>query len=95
MDQRFKKINMDDLRNIIDRKGFYYLPLSRVYDEFKGCKYIIVTENPDFVQHNPQYAGEIIMTVRHLNRMPKYSIHFWQTRTENEKKSAAPDVRRR
>lgn len=64
MDQRFKKINMDDLRNIIDRKGFYYLPLSRDYDEFKGCKYIIVTENPDFVQHNPQYAGEIIMTVR-------------------------------
>lgn len=64
MDQRFRKINMDDVRNIIDRKGFYYLPLSRVYDEFKGCKYIIVAENPYFAQQNPQYADEIIMTVR-------------------------------
>lgn len=62
MDQRFKKINMDEVRDIIDRKGFYYLPLSRVYDLFKGCRYIIVTNNFDFAQQNPQYADEIIMT---------------------------------
>lgn len=37
MDQRFRKINMEDVRNIIDQKGFYYLPLSRVYDEFYRC----------------------------------------------------------
>ncbi len=43
MDQRFKKINMDDVRNIIAQKGFYYLPLSRIYDNFKVCKYIIIT----------------------------------------------------
>lgn len=53
---------MDDVRNIIAKKRFYYLPLSRIYDNFKGSQYIIVTENPDFVQQNPQYAGEIIMT---------------------------------
>lgn len=53
---------MDDVRNIINRKGFYHLPLSRVYDTFSGCRYIIVTDNSDFVKQNPKFANEIIMT---------------------------------
>lgn len=64
MDQRYKRIDMDDIRSIVLQKGFYYLPLDRVYDQFNGCEYIIVTDNPYFKQQNPQYADEIIMTIK-------------------------------
>ena len=62
MDRRFKKIEMSNVREIIAKRGFYYLPLSRVYDTFDGCKYIIVTDNSDFSEQNPEFAKEIIMT---------------------------------
>lgn len=53
---------MDDVKSIINQKGFYYFSLERVYDIFEGSKYIIVTDNPDHIKQNPQYADEIIMT---------------------------------
>lgn len=62
MDRKFKRINMDDVKSIINQKGFYYFSLERVYDIFEGSKYIIVTDNPDHIKQNPQYADEIIMT---------------------------------
>lgn len=62
MDRRFKKIEMTDVKEIIAKRGFYYLPLSRVYDTFNGCRYIIVTDNSDFAKQNPKFAKEIIMT---------------------------------
>lgn len=62
MDRRFKKIEMTDVKEVIAKRGFYYLPLSRVYDTFSGCRYIIVTDNSDFEKQNPKFAKEIIMT---------------------------------
>lgn len=62
MDRRFKKIEMSNVRDIIAKRGFYYLPLCAVYNTFKGCKYIIVTDNSDFAEQNPEFAKEIIMT---------------------------------
>ena len=62
MDRKFKRINMDDVKSIINQKGFYYFSLERVYDIFEGSKYIIVTDNPDHIKQNLQYADEIIMT---------------------------------
>ena len=62
MDRRFKKIEMSDVKEIVAKKGFYYLPLCRVYDAFCGCRYIIVTEDSNFVVKNPRFANEIIMT---------------------------------
>ena len=62
MDRRFKKIEMSNVREIIAKRGFYYLPLCAVYNTFKGCKYIIVTDNSDFAEQNPEFAKEIIMT---------------------------------
>lgn len=50
MDRRFKKIEMSNVREIIAKRGFYYLPLCAVYNTFKGCKYIIVTDNSDFAR---------------------------------------------
>ena len=63
MDRRFKKIEISNVRAIIAKRGFYYLPLCRVYDTFDGCKYIIVTDNSDFSEQNPEFANEIIMTL--------------------------------
>ena len=68
MDRKFKRINMDDVKSIINQKGFYYFPLERVYDNFEGGKYIIVTDNPDHIKQNPQYADEIIMTTEQFEK---------------------------
>ena len=62
MDQRYKKIEMSDIKEIIIKRGFYYLPLCRFYDTFSGCRYIIVTEDSQFAEKKPEFAKEIIMT---------------------------------
>lgn len=62
MNLKFKKIKMSEVREIIAKRGFYYLPLHKIYDAFNGCKYIIVTDNPNFSEQNPKFAKEIIMT---------------------------------
>lgn len=53
---------MYNVREIIAKRGFYYLSLCAVYNNFNGCKYIIVTDNSDFAEQNPEFAKEIIMT---------------------------------
>lgn len=80
MDRKFKRINMDDVKSIINQKGFYYFPLERVYDNFEGGKYIIVTDNPDHIKQNPQYADEIIMTTEQF----EYYAEIFNTFLANE-----------
>ena len=82
MDRKFKRINMDDVKSIINQKGFYYFPLERVYDNFEGGKYIIVTDNPDHIKQNPQYADEIIMTTEQF----EYYAEIFNTFLANERK---------
>ena len=80
MDRKFKRINMDDVKSIINQKGFYYFSLERVYDIFEGSKYIIVTDNPDHIKQNPQYADEIIMTTEQF----EYYAEIFNTFLANE-----------
>lgn len=58
----FKKIDMELVKEIISKKGFYYFSLDRVYERFCGANYIIVTDDPHFIKQNPEFRKEIIMT---------------------------------
>lgn len=58
----FKKIDMEHVKNIINKKGFYYFSLDRVYERFCGANYIIVTDDPHFIKQNPEFRKEIIMS---------------------------------
>jgi hypothetical protein len=58
----FKKIDMELVKEIISKKGFYYFSLDRVYERFCGANYIIVTDDPHFKEQHPRFAKEIIVT---------------------------------
>lgn len=64
MKTKYLKIKMDDVRDIVRKRGYYFIPAERLFDKhFVGPKLYIVTDNPDFTLRHPELADMVIMTV--------------------------------
>ena len=61
----YLKIKMEDVRDIVRKRGYYFIPAERLFDKhFVGPKLYIVTDDPDFTLKHPELAEMVIMTVR-------------------------------
>ena len=64
MKTEYFKIKMEDVRDIVRRRGYYFVPAERLFDKhFVGPKLYIVTDDPDFALKHPELADMVIMTV--------------------------------
>ena len=60
----YLKIKMEDVRDIVRKRGYYFVPAERLFDKhFVGSKLYIVTDDPDFTLKHPEFAEMVIMTV--------------------------------
>lgn len=74
MKTEYLKIKMEDVRDIIRKRGYYYISADRLFDEgFVGPKLYIVTDDPDFAVKKPELADMVIMTVAEFE--PIAEIH--------------------
>lgn len=72
MKTEYLKIKMEDVRDIIRKRGYYYISADRLFDErFVGPKLYIVTDDPDFSAKNPALADMVIMTVDEFEPIAK------------------------
>lgn len=64
MKTKYLKIKMEDVRDIVRKRGYYFVPAERLFDKhFVGPRLYIVTDDPDFTLKHPELAEMIIMTV--------------------------------
>lgn len=60
----YLKIKMEDVRDIVRKRGYYFISAERLFDKrFVGPKLYIVTDDPDFPLNHPELADMVIMTV--------------------------------
>ncbi|HOO07761.1 MAG TPA: DUF3789 domain-containing protein [Ruminococcus sp.] len=57
MGKIYKNIVMEDVLDIIRKRGFYYIRTKVLYPDFIGPEYIIVTDDTDIVKKHPKMAG--------------------------------------
>lgn len=69
MKNNFRKVRMDDVVEIIKKKGYYYTPADKFYDHFTGPELIVVTDDPDFVKKHPKLANMVILSVSEFEQM--------------------------
>ena len=65
----FRKIRMDDVIEIIRKKGYYFIPAGRLYDNFTGPNRIVVTDDPDFALSHPELAHMVILSIAEFKPM--------------------------
>jgi len=88
MKNYFKNIKMDDVNEIIKKKGFYYIPTKVLYTNFIGPKYLIATDDPLFTTKHPELAGMIIVSVSKFELMAKeYNRYFANEVREQRRQS--------
>ena len=58
----YKNIVMEDVLDIIRKRGFYFIRTKVLYPDFVGPKYIIVTDDPDVTAKHPKTKGMIIIS---------------------------------
>ena len=64
MKTKYFKIKMEDVRDIVRKRGYYFIPAEKLFDKhFVGSKLYIVTDDPDFTLKHPELADMVIMTV--------------------------------
>ena len=64
MKTKYLKIKMDDVRDIVRKRGYYFIPAERLFDKhFVGPRLYIVTDDPNFTLKHPELADMVIMTV--------------------------------
>lgn len=77
MKTEYLKIKMEDVRDIIRKRGYYFISADRLFDEgFIGPKLYIVTDNPNFTAENPALADMVIMTVAEFEPIAKIHNDF-------------------
>ena len=54
MGKIYKNIVMEDVLDIIRKRGFYFIRTKVLYPDFVGPKYIIVTDDPDVTAKHPK-----------------------------------------
>ena len=69
MKNDFRKIRMDDVIEIIRKKGYYFIPAGRLYDNFTGPNRIVVTDDPDFALSHPELAHMVILSIAEFKPM--------------------------
>lgn len=65
----FNKLKMDNILKFIEKRGYYYIQTAKLYDNFTGPKYIVITTEPDFAKKHPRLAKMIIMTPEEFEPM--------------------------
>lgn len=65
----FNKLKMDIILKIIQERGYYYIQTEKLYDNFTGPRYIVITDDPDFAKEHPRLAKMIIMTPKEFEPM--------------------------
>ena len=64
MKTEYLKIKMEDVRDIVRKRGYYFISAERLFDKhFVGPKLYIVTDDHDFTLKHPELADMVIMTV--------------------------------
>lgn len=69
MKQVFNKIKMENILKGIKEKGYYYIQMEKLYDNFTGPKRIVITNDPDFIKKHPRLAKMIIMAPEEFEPM--------------------------
>ena len=60
---------MENVLDIIKKRGFYYIRTKVLYPDFVGPEYIIVTDDVDIVKKHPKMAGMIIVSISKFESM--------------------------
>ncbi len=85
MKTEYLKIKMEDVRDIVRKRGYYYISADRLFDEgFIGPKLYIVTDNPNFAAENPALADMVIMTVAEFEPIAQ-AINEYVTNDDRER----------
>ena len=69
MGKIYKNIVMEDVLDIIRKRGFYYIRTKVLYPDFVGPEYIIVTDDADIVKKHPRMSGMIIVSISKFESM--------------------------
>lgn len=69
MGKIYKNIVMEDVLDIIRKRGFYFIRTKVLYPDFVGPEYIIVTDDADIVKKHPKTAGMIIVPISKFESM--------------------------
>ena len=67
--KKHMRIRIDEITEIVEKNGVYFFSFDRVYDDFIGGNYIIVTNMSDFRDKYPKYKKEVIMSVDEFKRL--------------------------
>lgn len=69
MSNIYKQILMENVLDIIKKRGFYYIRTKVLYPDFVGPEYIIVTDDADIVKKHLKTAGMIIVPISKFESM--------------------------
>jgi len=69
MSNIYKQILMENVLDIIKKRGFYFIRTKVLYPDFVGPEYIIVTDDVDIVKKHPKMAGMIIVSISKFESM--------------------------
>lgn len=77
MSNIYKQILMENVLDIIKKRGFYYIRTKVLYPDFIGPEYIIVTDDADIVKKHPKMAGMIIVSISKFESMAEEYNRFY------------------
>lgn len=84
----YKNIVMEDVLDIIRKRGFYFICTKVLYPGFVGPKYIIVTDDPDVTVKHPKTKGMIIISPDKFSAMAEeYNRYFGNEDREKHRES--------
>lgn len=79
---------MEDVLDIIRKRGFYFIRTKVLYPDFVGPEYIIVTDDADIVKKHPKMVGMIIVPVSKFEKMAEeYNRYFGNEDREKHRES--------
>ena len=88
MGKVYKNIVMEDVLDIIRKRGFYFICTKVLYPDFVGPKYIIVTDDPDVTVKHPKTKGMIIISPDKFSAMAEeYNRYFGNEDREKHRES--------
>ena len=88
MSNIYKQILMENVLDIIKKRGFYFIRTKVLYPDFIGPKYIIVTDDPDVTVKHPKTKGMIIISPDKFNAMAEeYNRYFCNEDREKHRES--------
>ena len=88
MGKVYKNIVMEDVLDIIRKRGFYFICTKVLYPDFVGPKYIIVTDDPDVIVKHPKTKGMIIISPDKFSAMAEeYNRYFGNEDREKHRES--------